>query len=102
MAVQEHSVGPFYFAGQATNVRRVPVHRVGIVQMEEPWRRGRAVVLPVWPFFAMVLGFWTKTIYDEIEEDFKDDMWINPQRLGESPDVIRTWWDGSEREESVS
>jgi hypothetical protein len=98
MAIQEHSVGPLYLAKVATNVRRVPVHTHGIIEMEEPWRRGRAIMFPYRPWLGISIGIWTKSINKEIAEDFADEQWLDPHQLEIPIDVIAKWDNGKEEE----
>ena len=48
MAVHERSLGPAYLARVPLGVDWCPPHTGGIVQMHAPWRRGRAVIIPIW------------------------------------------------------
>jgi hypothetical protein len=102
MAIRERSAGPLYLARVKMAPWRVPIHTVGITQMNPPWRRGRAVVFPGGRHYGLVLGWWTRTIEQDIEEDFADDRWFNPKWLDTSIDDIATWRDdASEAEEQA-
>lgn len=78
MAINEKSIGPLYVA--CTRVTSVfwP-HFVGIIEMEEPWRRGKALLVSVAPHYAMVIGIWHRSMEQDIEEDFTDDRWFSPR-----------------------
>jgi hypothetical protein len=99
MAIRERSAGPLYLARVKMAPRRVPVHAVGIHQMHPPWRRGRAVVFPSGRHYGLVLGWWTRTIEKDIEEDFADDRWFDPKWLDTTADDISTWKSGHEETE---
>ena len=102
MATQERSIGPLYFARVHVNVVLCPLATADITQMHEPWRRGRCILIPFIPYQALVIGIWKKTIYDDIEEDFSEDLWINPRKLGNVRlDDIAEWddLDGTAKEE---
>lgn len=94
MAVNELPTGPLYVSVVKLSCWFCPPHRVDIVQMHEPWRRGRAQVLPGLLRRALVIGHWKKTLYEDIDEDFKDDLWLDPKWLGSvSTDDISEWSD---------
>jgi hypothetical protein len=99
MAVHEHSLGPLYFAKVQTSEDNFPVHRVGITEMNPPWRRGKALMFPGWSFVGLVVGFWTRTIDKDVEEDFTDDRWFDPKWLDATVDDISTWRIHEEAEE---
>lgn len=95
-------MGPFYFATQAVSQRRVPVHTVGIHQMEPPWRRGRAVMFPVFPWFAFVIGFWRKWDTEVLDEELAEEAWLGPAEVITEPFQISTWWRGPDEDETES
>lgn len=98
MAIQEHSLGQLYVA--TVRARRCPPHWVDIVQMHEPWRRGRATILYCGFGRALVIGRWKRTIYEDIDKDFADERWLAPQWLDSvTPDEISTWDDLSDPSE---
>ena len=83
-----------YLARVEINEIYCPPGMVDVWQMHEPWRRGRALMFPVYPYWALVIGSWKKTIYDDMDEDFSDDLWINPRKLGKvSLDQLSQWDD---------
>lgn len=96
MAVSERSVGPLYLAVIKLNQFACPVHRVGVVEMVRPWRSGHAVVFPLLFFRGFVFGRWERTIEEDIEADFADDRWLNPQRLDNVSINDISNWDGNE------
>lgn len=71
------------------------MHVHGIVQMEPPWREGRAVAFPIWPGRAVSLGLWVKIEHEhEDDEAFADDLWLAPHLLPQIElDVIASWED---------
>jgi len=105
MAVNEKSVGKFYFAVVKIDRWYCPRQIVEIVQMHEPWRRGHAVMRSFGFRRAFVWGTWTKTLYDDIEDDFFDDRWLDPHWMDSvSADEISEWDDLSgpaEEEDSI-
>lgn len=99
MAIQERSLGPLYFATVHLE-QTAPVHRVGIVQMERPWRRGRAILFP-WRLRALVIGLWFRSIEQDIEDDFDDQQWFDPKWLANTPEDISLWRTyGAQKEEA--
>jgi hypothetical protein len=90
MAVRERSLGPLYFASVKVNVKRVPVHTVGVTGMLPPFRAGRAVLLPVWWKRAIALGWWTPNPVS-VEDEFEMDQWFAPKKLDLSGDDIKEW-----------
>lgn len=104
MAVNELSWRQLYMAKIDTSVPYVPSpHWVHITQMHEPWRRGRAVVLPaLWPGKTFVVGRWVKSVYDG-REDLSEERWLNPHWMASvSADEISTWDDLSAPAEESS
>lgn len=91
MAVRERSLGPFYAAWPSVNVAKCPVHTVGLVQMNRPWRRGRGVLFPIWRFRAIILGLWVRSIEEDIDADFEDDRWFKPQWVKSDVREISDW-----------
>ena len=91
MAVHEHTLGPFYLAKVPVTETNFPVHQVGITEMNPPWRRGRALLFPWRSFVGIVIGFWTRSIDQDVDEDFEDDRWFDPKWLDASVDDISTW-----------
>lgn len=100
MAVHERSIGALYVAKVRTGPVIVPVHTVGVVQMHPPWRVGRATVFPVGWRVGLVIGWWKKTIDEDLEEDFSDEQWISPKRYAARTDQIKEWDEAQEVQEA--
>lgn len=100
MAVNEKTIGPFFFAIAKSNVEVVPVHTFEVVEMEEPWRTGRAFGFPVWFYRAAVVGVWTQTMDDLTDDDFFYDRWFSPKWLPTSVEEIADWSDDEEETQS--
>jgi len=99
MTFDEWSVGPLYLCGLRVNRILVPPHFIDIVEMNAPWRRGRAIVLPIFWRRGLALGLWTRDINDDIEDDFDDSTapaWA--KFIEVSPEEIRAWDNGAEPE----
>lgn len=91
MAIHEHALGPLYFARVRLNRPWCPVHRVDVVEMNEPWRRGRAAMVPISHGWALAFGIWTRSMEEDIEEDFDDSRWFNPKWLSAGTAEIKLW-----------
>jgi hypothetical protein len=97
MALDNRSLGPFYFSRPPVT-RRVFRPSIGdIVEMCEPWRRGKAVVLCTGFHKGIALGWWIRDINDDIVEDFAAPAWM--KLLDASTDDISEWDNGAETEE---
>lgn len=96
--ILERSFGPLYLAREELKVcawpRRKPRPHVGrIIEMHEPWRRGRAITFVTNTHFSAV-GIWLKD-RSEIDPEFEDDRWLAPRRLDTvPPEVIANWGRG--------
>ena len=84
-------MGPFYLASAPVTVQRVPIHSVNIVEITRPWRSGKALVFPWGRYNAAIVGWWTRNIDQDVEEDFQDDVWIKPQWLTTPVEDISSW-----------
>lgn len=82
MSTNEYSVGPLYLATEESNQKWFRPHLAEIVEMCEPYRTGKAVILPTGWFKLLAVGFWTRDIYDDVIEDFSKAGW---------PDWMQHW-----------
>lgn len=97
MSINEFSVGPLYIAFDRATKRWFPPHTAEITEMCEPWRIGKAAILPTGLYWLLAIGFWHRDIYDDIVEDFAGPNWI--QVFAATTDEIREWSRGSVEEE---
>ena len=81
MSTDEVSIGPVYVAAPPVTRRFFRPQVVEIVEMCEPWRTGKAFILPLVASRALVIGIWTRDIQDDIAVDFPD----------EWPDFMMSW-----------
>lgn len=103
MAVNDHSLGPVYFARYRLPRRWTRPFIGGITQMIEPWRKGKALILPSGPFrSALAFGWWRKMPVEDFSEDFEDEQWLSPRHLAMfSPSVISSWDNGPDVEKET-
>jgi hypothetical protein len=70
-----------------------------ITEMVEPWRRGRALIVPWFPTRALAIGLWFKMPEDDYSEDFKEEQWLSPHAVANvAPQDIGEWSAGPEEE----
>ena len=69
--------------------------------MVQPWRRGKALVLPSGPFHsALALGLWFRA---GKVGDIEDEQWLSPRRLASvTPEQISHWSNGPDVEEEAA
>jgi hypothetical protein len=70
VSTQEYSVGPLYLATEEAVSRFFRPHMAEITEMCEPYRTGKAIILPTGFHKLIAAGFWTRDIYDDIVLDF--------------------------------
>jgi len=93
---QERSYGPLYLCSVRPRTRWVPPHIVGIVEMEEPWRKGHAVVVPVAPRSGVAIGLWWRPRRRDVSEEFRADYWLRPRWMETESTEIGQWGDSRE------
>ena len=73
MRINEASLGPVYLASDDSIQKWFWPHVAAIHEMCEPYRRGRAVILPTGKLRFLALGIWTRSFEEDIDVDFPND-----------------------------
>jgi len=89
MAVEDRSVGAMYIAWVGGNRVWCWPRIVGVIQTEPPWRKGRALLIPVFPFRAVVIGVWRKRPIDPTAAE--DGEWFNLKEMDVTVEEISHW-----------
>jgi hypothetical protein len=82
VSVNEFSLGPVYAAQGESIQKWFWPHVAQIVEMCEPYRTGKALILPTGCFRLVAVGIWTRDIYEDVIEDFPRGGW---------PDWMQSW-----------
>jgi hypothetical protein len=92
MTIDEVSIGPLYFAREDSMAKWFRPHVADVMEMCEPYRTGKVLVLPTGFNKLLAIGIWTRDINDDVldwpnrwpewmqsyepDEDENDPLWV--------------------------